>query len=77
MNALAWELKSPLGKSKRTIRDKLSIAKTQSPNIIIDSRRTSLSDMEIEADLRRQIILKKSIYRLILITKDEKVLVIK
>ena len=77
MNALEWELKSPVGKSKRTIRDKLSVAKTQSPNIIIDTRRMKAPDSEIESELRRQILIKKSIYRLIMITKEEKVIEIK
>jgi hypothetical protein len=77
MRALEWELKAPIGESKRTIRDKLSIAKAQSPNIVIDTRRTKLLDNRIESELRRQVTIKKSIHRLIMIAKDEKVVEIK
>jgi hypothetical protein len=77
MNALEWELKSPTGVSKRTIRDKLSIAKTQSPNIVIDTRWTKLSDSYIESELRKQIVIKKSIYRLIMISKSAQVIEIR
>jgi hypothetical protein len=77
MNALEWEIKSPKGHSKRTIRNNLDLAKVQSPNIVIDTRRTKLSDDWIEAELKRQCEIKKRIYRLIMITKKEKVLEIK
>jgi len=77
MRALQWEVKSPKGNSKRNIRDKLSDAKTQSPNIILDARRSKLSDAYIESELRKQVIIKKSIYRLLMITKAEIVIEIK
>jgi len=77
MRALQWEVKSPKGNSKRNIRDKLSNAKTQSPNIILDVRRSKLSDAYIESELRKQVIVKKSIYRLLMITKTEIVIEIK
>lgn len=34
-----WEIKSPTGKSKRTIENNLRLALRQSPNIILDLRR--------------------------------------
>jgi hypothetical protein len=74
MMALEWELKSPLGGKRRTIRNNLDLAKEQSPNIVIDTRRTKLEDDWIEADLRRQINIKKRIYRIIMIGKDESVI---
>jgi hypothetical protein len=77
MNALEWEMKSPNGNAKRTIRNNLDLAKTQSPNIIIDTRRTRLSDERIEEELRRQCEIKKRIYRLLMITKDGRVVEIK
>jgi hypothetical protein len=73
MKALEWEVKSPLGDKKRTIRNNLDIAKEQSPNIVIDTRRTKLKDDWIEAELRRQINIKKRIYCIIMIGKDESV----
>ena len=77
MNGLVWELKSPSGSAKRTIRNNIDLAKMQSGNIIIDSRRTSLPDDWIEAELKRQCVVKKRIQRLLMITKDKKVLAIK
>jgi hypothetical protein len=77
MMAVEWELKSPLGDKRRTIRNNLDLAKEQSPNIVIDTRRTKLRDDWIEAELRRQIKIKKRIYRIIMISKDERVVEIK
>lgn len=77
MNALQWELKSPKGTSNRTIKDTLSNAKTQSPNIIIDTRRTRLDDAYIESELRKQVNIKRSIYRLLMINKQGKIIEIK
>jgi len=77
MNALEWEIKSPKGNAKRTIRNNIDLAKTQSPNIVIDTRRTKISDELIEAELKKQYTTKTRISRLIMITKNEKVLEIK
>jgi hypothetical protein len=77
MNALEWEMKSPNGNAKRTIRNNLDLAKAQSPNIIIDTRRTKLSDEWIEEELKRQYTIKKRIYRLLMIAKNGKVIEIK
>ena len=77
MNGVVWELKSPSGTAKRTIRNNIDLAKMQSSNIIIDTRRTSLLDDWIEAELKAQCATKKQIQRLLMITKDKKVLAIK
>ena len=77
MHALDWELKSPIGNSKTTISNNIINAKSQSSNIIIDTRRTKLEDEMIRIELVKQARKRKSILRLIMITKDEKVLVIK
>ena len=76
MQGLLWELKSPIGNSKTTISNNLINAKQQSPNIIFDARRTKLADTKIEKELVKMLAAKKSISKLILITKDEKVLAI-
>lgn len=39
MNGLRWEIKSPAGKSSRTLENNLRLALRQSPNIILDLRR--------------------------------------
>ena len=77
MNALEWEIKSPTGNAKRTIRNNIDMAKIQSPNIVIDTRRTKHPDEWIEAELKKQCEIKKGIYRMTMITKDENVLEIK
>ncbi|MDR0854330.1 MAG: hypothetical protein LBN34_08165 [Clostridiales Family XIII bacterium] len=78
MGALEWELKSPIGNSRRTIKDKLREAKLQSPNIVIDTRRTKLHDIFIEAELRKQFKIKKSIYKLLmmLLLKGKSIIVL-
>ena len=77
MHGLVWELKSPSGSAKRTIRNNIDLAKMQSGNIVIDTRRTVLPDEWIEAELKKQFTIKKRIQRLLMITKDKKVLEIK
>ena len=42
MLGVQWEMKSPIGVSKSTIGNQFSVAKKQSRNIIIDTRRTAL-----------------------------------
>ena len=74
MNNLEWEIKSPRGNKKRTIRNNLDLAKEQSPNIIIDTRRTNLADNWIEAELNKQLHIKKGIFKIIMISKDETVI---
>jgi hypothetical protein len=77
MRAVAWEMKAPKGNAQRTIRNNLDQAKEQSPNIVIDTRATVLPDKWVEAELRRQVTAKKRIRRLIMVTKDEKVVEIR
>ena len=77
INALEWEMKSPQGNAKRTIRNNIDLAKIQSPNIVIDARRTKLTDEFIEAELKKQCATKTRISRLVMISKNETVLEIK
>jgi hypothetical protein len=39
MNGLHWEIKSPTGKSSRTIENNLRLSMKQSPNIVLNLRR--------------------------------------
>ena len=48
MLGIQWEMKSPIGASKSTIGNQFSIAKKQSRNIIIDTRRTAIEYEKIE-----------------------------
>ena len=44
MNGAVWEIKSPMGKSKRNVERQIKRALTQSQNIIFDGRRTAIPD---------------------------------
>jgi hypothetical protein len=77
MNGQEWELKSPTGNAKTTIANNLINAKSQSPHIVFDSRRTKIPDTTIIRELRKYLISKSSIKKIIIITKNEKVLAIK
>jgi hypothetical protein len=74
---IRWEIKSPLGNGKRNIQHQFSRAMKQSKNIVIDARRSKMDIRKIRKELRKQVGLHKSIQRLILITKEEKIEVIK
>jgi hypothetical protein len=69
INGVQWEMKCPTGASKSTVQAQLKRALRQSPNIIFDSIRTKLSDDYIQAELRRNLRLSRSIKRLIFISK--------
>lgn len=77
INGAYWEIKSPIGGSKRTIQNNLREASRQSSNVIIDLRRCKIPTTSALARIRHE--LKKScpIKRLLVITRDEKILAIK
>ena len=66
-----WEMKSPMGKVKSSIERQLKRALKQSRNVIIDGRRSPLADDIMEAELRRQCILRRSMKKLVFINKNE------
>ncbi len=72
MDGLRWEIKSPTGKSSRTIENNLRNALRQSPNIVLDLRRM---DGRVPTDkllgrIQQQFGLVKSIKRIIVITRQ-------
>jgi hypothetical protein len=73
MNDLLWEIKSPRGKSSRTIENNLRLALRQSSNIILDLRRMDgrIPTKKLLAESERQFNLTKSMRRLIVITRQE------
>jgi len=73
MNGVAWEIKSPKGKSSSTISNQIRRASKQSCNLIIDSRSTKLKYIEIERRLRFGLSKSTSIKRVILIDKSGKI----
>lgn len=52
IDGVLWEIKSPTGSSKRTLDNITRRASKQSGNIIIDTRRTTLSDEFIISQLK-------------------------
>jgi hypothetical protein len=73
MGGQLWEMKSPIGKSKRNIERQLKRALKQSRNIIIDGRRSDFADDIIEKNLRYEAKLRQSIRKLVFITKSKKI----
>jgi len=73
MAGLCWEIKSPIGKSSRTIENNLRIAIKQSSNIVIDLRRMDgrIPTTKLLKEIERRFNDAKSIKRLIVITRQE------
>ena len=74
INGVPWEIKSPTGSSKNTIKHTLQNASHQSNNIIVDLRRCKLSEDQTIKDLEQRYRLSKRIRRLKIVTKEEKVI---
>ena len=72
MDDLLWEIKSPKGKSSRTIENNLRSALLQSPNIILDLRRIDgrVPTGRLLSEAERQFSLTKSMRHLIVITRQ-------
>lgn len=73
MNGLPWEIKSPIGKSSRTIENNLRTALKQSAHIILDLRRIDgrIPTKKLLVEVERQFTLAKSIRHIIVITRQE------
>jgi hypothetical protein len=76
-DGLDWEIKSPIGKGKRTIQDQFKNALHQSKCVIFDGRRCKQSDEKVESELRRQASLTRSAKRLLYINKENEIVDIK
>lgn len=74
MDGLLWEIKSPSGKSSRTIENNLRLALQQSAYIILDLRRMDgrIPAEKLLREVERQFNLSRSIKRIIAITRQEK-----
>lgn len=73
MIGMRWEIKSPKGKSSRTIENNLRSALRQSSNIVLDLRRMDgrIPTRKILAEVERQFRLAKTIRQIIVITRQE------
>ena len=73
INSVKWEIKSPLGNSKKTIENNLRLARKQSRNIVIDLRRIKMHQTKAIARIHYFLSRQKQIKRLLVITKDQKI----
>lgn len=75
IKGIHWELKTPIGTGKYNIQHLLHAAVQQSKNIIVDARFSKMHITRIKSELKfHSSITTKGIRRLLLITKDKKVL---
>lgn len=73
LNDITWEIKSPLGSSKKTIENNLRLAGKQSHNVILDLRRSKMHQTSAMSRIRYFLARQRHIKRLIVITKDKRV----
>lgn len=73
MNGIQWEIKSPLGKSSRTIENNLRAALKQSPYIVLDLRRMDgrIPTRRLVAEIERRFNDAKSIKSILVITRQD------
>lgn len=76
MDGKSWEIKSPKGKSSRTIENNLRQALQQSPNIILDLRRMDgrIPTRKLLHEVERRFQDAKAIKQIIVITREEKII---
>ena len=74
LQGVPWEMKSPEGNGKNTIKNTFQNASHQSSNIIVDLRRTKLPEERTIKDMEGRFKLSKRIRRLKIITKEGKIL---
>ena len=74
MQGVSWELKSPKGGGKSTIRHTIKHAVTQSNNLIIDLQRCKIDDTQAIKELELHFNLSKRIRRMKIVTKDRNIL---
>lgn len=74
INGVLWEIKSPTGGGKNTIKHTFQNATHQSNNIIVDLRRCKLQQDLAIKELEQRFSLSKRIRRMKIITNDEKII---
>ena len=75
MAGVLWEIKSPSGRGSRTIENCLRTALLQSPNIVLSLRRMDarIPTYKLVREVERQFRLSRNINRIIIITKQQKI----
>ena len=74
MCGLKWEIKSPIGEGRFLISNTIQKATKQSPNVIIDLRRTKRHQAKCLKEIQREFERSKSLNNLKVITKTGKIL---
>ena len=75
MDGIEWELKSPIGKGKKTIEHNMHKAAKQSKYIVFDLRRISLSEKQCMLQLEREFNKRGYIRKLLVIKKGGELIV--
>jgi hypothetical protein len=71
VNRIQWEIKSPIGNSRKTIANQLRRASAQSKYIIFDCRRTKIADVIIENRICNELLNHRSINKVLLVKKNK------
>ena len=75
IKGIRWELKSPMGNGKNTIKNALHSARKQSANVIIDLRRIKMYQPKALSNIQYYFASHRSIIKhLIIITKTKEVI---
>ena len=74
MQGVAWEMKSPEGNGKYTMKNAIQNASHQSQNIVIDLRRSPMTEKTAIRELENYFKLSRRLKRMKIICKDEKIL---
>lgn len=74
IDGVYWEMKSPTGSSKNTIKHTMQNAAHQASNVIIDLRRCKLSQELAIKEIKQRYKLSKRIAHIIIITKELKLI---
>lgn len=77
IDCIKWEIKSPIGNSKNNIQKNMREASWQSGNIVIDLRRSKLHQTRALGYINQFVERSRKIKRVLVITKQGKVLTIK
>lgn len=75
MNGVIFEIKSPTGNSRNTVRNQFDRASSQhASGLVLDGRRTKLDDTTLKKQIARELVMRHRIKRVIFITKSRKIL---
>lgn len=75
IDGVLWEIKSPLGNSKKTIENNLRSARKQSSNIVIDLSRTSMNYYKAVSGIKAYLNTNNhDIKQLKVVTKSKKII---